>query len=269
MLAATYQHLNLTAHATKHQHSRHPDIAAASLDELRHDITLGRLTHGEHGLTITYRDHPTNPADPANPAPPGQSRGPTVLRRRPTTTINITLAATTLLGLDDVPATLHSPAGPMPIPADLARHLAHDHDQATWRRILCDPATGTATDISPTYRPPPRIAEYVKIRDGHRSRFPGSNATHLELDHITPYQHDHPHTGGPTTAANLDSNGQRDHHLKTDQAITITGNANGPLTYQGRTGHHHLSWPHQYLDPAPEQPAPDDPVPESGADPPY
>jgi hypothetical protein len=263
VLAATYQHLNLTAHATKHQHGGRPDIAGAALDELRHDIAVGWLTQGEHGLAITYRD---DGADPVNVARPRQSRGPTVLRRRPTTTVNISVAASTLLGLDEVPATLHSPAGPMNLPADLARQLAYDDEQATWRRVLCDPRTGTATDVSRGYRPPPRIAEFVKLRDGLRSRFPGSNASRLELDHIVRYRHDDPDCGGPTTAANLSSEGLRDHHLKTDGAITVVGDANGPLTYRGRSGHSHLSWPHQYLDVLPDEPVP---KPPDTGDPPY
>lgn len=252
-MAAAYQHLNFTAHAVKHQHGRLPEIAGTSLDALRHDIALGWLTQGEHGSAITYRDRP---ADPVNLGLPDQP-GPLVLRRRPQIMVNLTVADTTLLGLDELPATLHTPAGPMTIPAELGRELAYDREQATWRRVLCDPRTGVATDVSRSYRPPPRIAEFVKVRDGHRSRFPGSNASHLELDHVIRYRHDDPAAGGPTTAANLSADGRRDHHLKTDGAISVAGDANGPLTYRGRAGHDHLSWPYQYVDPDPgERPGP-------------
>ena len=249
VMAATYQHLNLTAHAVRHQHARHSEVADSGLAELRHDIAVGWLTQGEHGLAVTYRHDPVDPVNVALPAP---RCDPVVLPRRPQITVNVTVSDSTLLGLDELPGTLHTPSGPMPIPADLARELAYCPEQVTWRRILCEPSTGVATDVSRHYRPPPRIAEFVKVRDGLTSRFPGSTATHVELDHILRYRCDDPDLGGPTKAANLGSVGQREHHLKTDRAITAVGDANGPLVYRGRAGRDHLSWPHQYRDPAPE-----------------
>lgn len=273
LLAAAYQHLDRAARSVNAE-SRRPGsggrgdptngLSRLTLDELRHDIALAHLTAGEHGLAVGYADDlAPDAADRAFEAGRARSAG-VVLRRRPRVRINVTVTAGTLLGLDDLPANLHSPAGAMPIPADLARRLAYDPGQVTWRRILCDPATGAATDVSPSYRPPPRIAEYVTVRDGYQSRFPGSTTTHLELDHVDPYRRDirrrpdqpdqpdqpvQPGAGGLTTAANLAAAGQQDHHLKTDRAITVTGNANDALVYRARSGHPHVSWPHQYLDP--------------------
>ena len=67
--------------------------------------------------------------------------------------IQVTVAASTLLGLDDQPGEL---AGHGPIPANLARHLAAD-PTGTWRRLLTDPATGHLLDYAhTTYRPPQR-----------------------------------------------------------------------------------------------------------------
>jgi hypothetical protein len=248
VLGAAFQHLNFTAHAVRHQHRRSSALAGgATVDQLRHDIAVAWLTDNAHGLSISY----TVDALPAPPAEPGEHRrSGVVLTGRPQVMINVAVAETTLLGLDELPAVLHGPAGPTPIPADLARQIAYDPEQTTWRRILCDPATGIAIDVSRSYRPPKRLAEFVKVRDGQRSRFPGSSAGHVELDHIIRYQHSDPTAGGPTSSGNLGTDGLWDHHLKTDGAITVEGDANGPLTYGLRGGRRHLSWPHQYLDPA-------------------
>ncbi len=247
-MSAAYQHLTLVAHAARHKGGE------GSIDQLRHDIALGWLTEGAHGLHITRSDDPNGPGEPNGLDEPSRRRRRVLARASVGTMVNITMAATTLLGLDDVPATLHSPSGPTPLPAELARRLAHDPEQATWRRVLCDPATGIATDVSTSYRPPKRMADYVKVRDGQRSRFPVGNATHLELDHLLPYDRVRPTAGGPTTPRNLASEGQFGHHLKTDGAIAVAGDANSVLTYRGRSGRAHRSWPYQYFDPAADPP---------------
>src|SRR5829696_1943978 len=76
--------------------------------------------------------------------------------------IQVTVAATTLLGVDDHPGEL---AGYGPIPAAAARRVAADPD-ATWHRLLTDPVTGTLLDYGTTvYRPPPVLDRYVVARD--------------------------------------------------------------------------------------------------------
>ena len=132
--------------------------------------------------------------------------------------VHLTVAATTLLGLDGEPGTLHGPAGPITIPDTITALLAHQ-DGARWRRLLYDPATGTATDLSPHYRPPAPVADYVRARDGHTTRHPATRH-HLGLDHIQPYNHTRPDQGGATTAANLAAAGHRDHQLKPTRSCT-------------------------------------------------
>jgi hypothetical protein len=239
LLAAMYTHLDHAARAAR------TAGAPQSLDQLRFDLAAGHLTDGAYGLSITRK-------------------GTSKPNRRRTTLVNLTSAETTMLGLDNTPAVLHTPSGDVPIPAELARALAHDPEHATWRRILCDPATGTATEVSPSYRPNTRIAELCRVRDGHTSRFPTSAARTIELDHIDEYDHRQPTAGGATTPANLAAAGKRDHQAKTDRILDVTGNANGTLTYTTGTGHTYTSRPHQYLDP---QPLKDQP-PDNG-DPPY
>jgi hypothetical protein len=247
LLAAMYTHLDATARAARTAR------APQTLDQLRFDVAVGHLTGGAYGLNIT-----TNGANPPRP--------------HRTTLINLTAAETTILGLDNQPATLHTPTGDVPTPAQLARALAHDRDQATWRAIRCDPATGTATATAPTYRPTTRITEYCRVRDGHTSRFPTSAARTIELDHIKAFNHHAPTTGGATTPANLAATGKRDHQAKTDRIIHVTGDANGTLTYSTGTGHTYTSQPHQYLDPQPPAqppPAPSPEPPPNNGDPPF
>ncbi|WP_157453743.1 HNH endonuclease signature motif containing protein [Cellulomonas sp. Root485] len=98
--------------------------------------------------------------------------------------IQVTVAATTLLGLDDHPATLGSYG---PIPAQVARELAQD---ATWRRIVTDP-TGQAAHLSTaTYRPGADLTRTVAARD-RTCTFPGCRqpAARCEIDHREPYDH--------------------------------------------------------------------------------
>jgi hypothetical protein len=75
--------------------------------------------------------------------PPGTGRRPQV---------NVTVAASTLLGIDDQPAELD---GHGPIPAVLARALAVD-PTGTWRRLLTDDHGRLVDVTSHTYRPPAR-----------------------------------------------------------------------------------------------------------------
>ena len=82
-----------------------------------------------------------------------------------------------------------------------------------------------------------------------RSRLPSSSSTRIELDHVQPYDHDDPSAGGQTTPSGLACAGLREHHLKTDGALTVVGDANGPLTYRTHTGHTYVSWPEIWAEP--------------------
>jgi hypothetical protein len=163
--------------------------------------------------------------------------------------IVISMSDRTALGLDQAPATLHAPTGDTPLPGPIAWQIAHDVRMSTWLGLYTDPATGIAADISRTYRQPPRMRTFVKLRDGLHSRLPGSTTRRIELDHIAPYNHAQPERGGQTTASDLACEGLREHHLKTDRVLTITGDANSVLTYTTHTGHRYPSWPELWHDP--------------------
>lgn len=107
-------------------------------------------------------------------------------------TVQVTIAATTLIGSDDRPAE-HDGHGP--IHPDLARYLAGGAEH--WERLFLDP-TGMLTRTD-SYAPTERMRRYLRARDRH-CRFPGCRMpAHLcEIDH----NHDHA-KGGPTDLCNL------------------------------------------------------------------
>ncbi len=97
--------------------------------------------------------------------------------------IHVTVALSTLLGLDEQPGEL---AGHGPIPASVARRLAADQT-GTWRRLLTDPATGHLLDYGhTTYRPPKDLTDFVITRDGICA-FPGCPRAARPLRHRPPH----------------------------------------------------------------------------------
>lgn len=129
--------------------------------------------------------------------------------------IQVTVAATTLLGLDDQPADL---AGYGPIPAAFARAVAQD---GTWRALLTDAHGHVTARGATTYRPGADLTGTVTARDT-TCRFPGCRAPahRCDLDHITPYTPARP-AGEQTTPENLHALCRHHHRLKTHTAWTV------------------------------------------------
>jgi hypothetical protein len=119
----------------------------------------------------------------------------------------LTIPATAALGVDDQPGHL---AGYGWLPAQRALELAAHHD-ATWHRVLTDPATGHALDVGRnTYRPP------VALRDHLRAAYPTCvgpgcirPAHQCDLDHVEPFP------AGPTTSENMRPVCRPHHNQKT------------------------------------------------------
>jgi hypothetical protein len=110
--------------------------------------------------------------------------------------INVTVAASTLLGVDDQAAELD---GYGPIPSVLARALAGD-PTGTWRRLLTD-EHGRLVDVtSLTYRPPAPMARLVRLQQP-RCSYPGCRcrAVACELDHVIPWPEGPDHRRQPAT----------------------------------------------------------------------
>jgi Domain of unknown function (DUF222) len=158
-------------------------------------------------------------ADPTLPEAHGQ---------RPA--IQVTVAASTLLGCDEMPADLD---GYGPIPAAMARRMAAD-PTGTWRRLLTDPASGALLDYGRTsYRPPTALTEFVIARD-KRCVFPGCRRTarRCDLDHDQPWT-----SGGLTAAHNLHPLCRRHHRAKHDAGWQHLHHPDGTHYWTAPTGH--------------------------------
>jgi hypothetical protein len=153
-------------------------------------------------------------------------------RRRPH--IQVTVAASTLLGLDDQPGEL---AGYGPITAEAARRIAAE---GTWRRLLTDPATGGLLDYGTTvYEPPQNLTDHIITRDqtcrglGCRIR-----AERCDLDHTLRFP------DGPTADHNLTCQCRRCHIRKHQAGWKLQLLPNGDVIWTSPTGH-------RYHDPVP------------------
>ncbi|GAA1208457.1 HNH endonuclease signature motif containing protein [Prauserella alba] len=187
-----------------------------SLDQLRADVYSD--------LLLGRSDTASAAALPAEPlSPPATTSPPS----KADVFVHIDLA--TLTGLADNPAEL---AGHGPLPAPVARAIAHD-PASTWRRIVTDPHTGVPLDVGRTrYRPPKALADYVKVRD-RTCRFPGCHrpSDHVDLDHVIPHSCE-----GPTCAANLIGLCRHHHRVKHTPGWTFRLEADGTVHITTPTG---------------------------------
>jgi hypothetical protein len=149
-------------------------------------------------------------------------------RRGRAVTVNVTVAYTTLIGVDDQPAHLQ---GYGPVTAAVARRIAA---QGTWRRLLTDPASGAVLDVGrERYTPPADLAEHVIVRD-RTCRFPTCTrpAAGCDLDHTTPFEQ-----GGVTSAANLGPLHRGHHNDKTHHRWRLDQPEPGQYVWTAPTGH--------------------------------
>ena len=107
-------------------------------------------------------------------------------------TIQVTVAATTLAGADELPAELD---GHGPLHPDTARTLAGA--RTGWTRLFLNPQ-GLVTETD-TYTPTAPMTRYLRARDQH-CRFPGCRRPvhHCQIDHNRDYA-----LGGRTEIGNL------------------------------------------------------------------
>lgn len=170
--------------------------------------------------------------------------------------VHVTVALTTLRGVDDAPGEL---AGYGPIPAHMARDVAMDAT-AVWRRLRTDPDSGALLDHGRTvYRPPAALAEFVRARD-QACRNPRCTraARGCELDHVTEW-HDH----GDTAEHNLCALCVRHHDLKEQPGWRVRLHPDRRVEWITPTGHRYWSRPHDHRPTTP--PHPDlDPAPSTG-----
>jgi hypothetical protein len=151
----------------------------------------------------------------------------------PHVSVNVTIGAGTLLGLDNEPGYL---AGYGHIPAPLSRHLAAD---ATWRRMITDPASGTLLDLGhTTYKPSQRLREHVQERD-QTCRYPGCQrkARGCDIDHATPWPI------GTTSKDNLHCLCSYHHKLKTRGGWNAHLQPDGTCLWTSPTGRQWITRP--------------------------
>lgn len=193
------------------------------------------MTAGPAGPTAAAA--PSYPSPSGPPAHQGWATG-----RRPVHTplINVTVAATTLLGHDDQPAEL---AGYGPITAHTARHLA---TRGTWRRILYDPADGQLLEYGrTTYRPPAALRAHVTVRD-RTCTFPHCHtpAGRCDIDHAIPY-----HNGGTTDPTNCGALCRHHHRAKTHAGWHLKRHPDNTAEWTSATGHTYTTTPPSQADP--------------------
>ncbi len=153
--------------------------------------------------------------------------------RRPS--VQVTVALSTLLGLDGEPGELD---GHGPIPASLARRIAAD-STGTWRRLVTDPLGRLLDYGRSVYRPPQALADQVIARD-RCCRFPGCRrqAVRCDIDHQIAWV-----DGGSTNPGNLECLCARHHALKHEAGWSVRGDPAGVLTWTSPTGHVYLDPP--------------------------
>jgi hypothetical protein len=165
--------------------------------------------------------------------------------------LQVVVAATTLLGLDDNPAEL---VGHGPITADVAREIAGD---ATWTRLLTDPVSGIVTDYGTTcYRPPASLTDLVTAKHptcrGLGCRQP---AARCQIDHTIEFPH------GATAEHNLGPRCQHCHIHKHDAEWHAMQLLDGTFHYTSPSGHSYRREPDPPLLPNPPPEPADDDIP--------
>jgi hypothetical protein len=163
--------------------------------------------------------------------------GPAAARDPEQAAVHVTVDWTVLAALTDQPAEL---AGYGPISAEQARAIAGQ--DATWRRLLTDPATGAVLDVgTTTYAPPAALARHVRARDQH-CVFPGCPHPARAM-HVTDLDHTIPFPAGPTADHNLGALCRHHHRLKQHPATVLTQLRPGHFTWTLPTGRRHTVQP--------------------------
>ena len=124
----------------------------------------------------------------------------------PRAQVLLTVPLLSLLGLGNTPAELQ---GYGPVSVEVARRLTAN--SPSFLRVLTDPVTGEALDLSPTvYKISKKMRTMLRARDEY-CQFPqcSAKASLSELDHLRPWN-----MGGLSTAANCEHLCKHHHKVK-------------------------------------------------------
>jgi hypothetical protein len=211
---------------------RIPKTDPRTADQRRADAAVQLALHALHGSTgagTTTGIDAGVAAGAAAGVGAGGGLGPLPREHGMRPAVHVTVALSTLLGLDEQPGELD---GTGSIPASVARRIAAD-ETGTWRRLVTD-ELGRLVDYGrTTYRPPKDLTDYVIARD-RTCRFPHCNrrAARCEVDHREAWE-----CGGATCAFNLEALCPRHHHGKHETGWTPRRLPNGDLEWTSPTGH--------------------------------
>ncbi len=209
-----------------------------TLPQLRSDIALDLLAYGHVPANVG--------ADGANLGTDGAATiaASSFPGGLPAALVNGTVSLASLLGADKEPGHVD---GIGYLPAHVVRELALSAG-STWRRLVTDPLTGHALELSThSYTPTPLLRDVIHARDRY-CRAAGCTipATSCDLDHDTDYAR-----GGPTSVDNLSAKHRRHHNHKTRGHWQTTQHPDGAITWHTWAGRSYTSLPFQYDDPSP------------------
>ncbi|GAA3988840.1 HNH endonuclease signature motif containing protein [Allokutzneria multivorans] len=156
------------------------------------------------------------------------------------TTVYLTMPITSALGLTKDPGML---GGYGPLPPRIAREIAAD---GVWKRILTDPVTGMAEEISDAYRPSAKQRELINARYPTCTAI-GCNqpARRCDLDHCRPFD------GTNTTIKNLRPKCRHHHRMKTHSNWKCRNLPDGTHEWTTPRGKTYASEPVPIAEPAP------------------
>ncbi|MFJ9902710.1 DUF222 domain-containing protein [Streptomyces sp. NPDC101152] len=160
--------------------------------------------------------------------------------------VQVTVPLDVLVGADGGPGELK---GYGPIAGSQVRELAFAPG-TVWRRLITEPETGLLVKTDPTsYRPTAETARHVIARDQYCA-FPSCRvpAHRCDLDHVRPFDHEHPEQGGQTVPENLQPLCRRHHRLKTHHpGWRVRRDAHsGVAEWTAPTGHRYTNAPPVY-----------------------
>jgi Domain of unknown function (DUF222) len=187
-----------------------------TLDQRRADA-LGALTDGRRLSCVCGLPECPSRVDVAGP------------EGGPATQVVVTVVASeqTVTGQSNSPGYLE---GHGVIDAEQVRELA-----ATASLRLADPQTSAAAALK--YQPSAALERAIRCRD-LTCRFPGCNrpASHCDIDHSIPFNHENPAAGGLTVAGNLKCLCRQHHRLKTFGSWRDRQLADGTVVWTSPTG---------------------------------